>query len=198
VPRPEWLTLPNAVSLGRLGGAPAFAALSLTGRPEAALIVFGVAAFTDVVDGLLARLLDQRSRVGALLDPVADKVLGFTGLVLLVAHHGLPAWLLGLVLVRDGLMVFGAVVVRRKRLEIPTSPSRIGKYASFTLSLAVLLALAERTSYAPPALHGYTAALGLIAALCIAISTLQYYARFGYLFFAPPREPTSNRPSQPR
>ncbi|HEX4620756.1 MAG TPA: hypothetical protein VH208_04240, partial [Myxococcaceae bacterium] len=102
------------------------------------------------------------------------------------------------VLIQDALMIFGAVVVQRKRLEIPTSPSRIGKYAAFTLSSTVLLALAERTSYAPPALHGYTAALGFISALCIAISTLQYYARVGYLVFAPPREPSSSPPRPPR
>ena len=84
-------------------------------------------------------------------------------------------------------------VVRRKNWESPTAPTRIGKYATFTRLTLVVLALAGQSPYAPPWLLPYTSAVGWVAALCVVISTLQYFARFGYLFFVPPRSPTSPR-----
>jgi cardiolipin synthase len=181
------LTLPNVLTGLRLVMAPVFLGLHLTGRTDAALAVYAAAAATDVSDGLIARLFKQGSKLGAILDPIADKVLVFAALGALTLERRLPVWLIGLVIFRDGLMVLGAALVRHKRLELPTSPSRVGKYATFTLFCLVLLALVGESSYAPDGLRGYTVAVGFVAALCIVISTLQYYARFGYLFFAPPR-----------
>jgi cardiolipin synthase len=176
---------------------PVFVALDLERRPQAALAVFVFAASTDILDGLLARMLDQRSKLGAILDPVADKVLGFCALALLVWQQLLPGWLLALVLARDGLMLLGAAVVRRKHLEVPKAPSRIGKYATFGLTCLVVLALVEQWPDAPASVHGYKAVMGLLAAGCVAISTVQYYVRFGYLFFAPAKDPPSS-PANPR
>lgn len=166
---------------------PVFLWLQVEGRPEAALSVFVIASASDLLDGFLARLLDQRSRFGAFIDPVADKLLVLTALATLVADRRLPWWLLGLILIRDVPMAIGAVVVRRKGLELPASPSRIGKYATFTLVLTAVLGLAGASPRAPQAIEGYVQALAFVAGLCVAISMLQYWARFGYLFFAPER-----------
>src|SRR5688572_23292122 len=122
--QPAWLTVPNAITFVRLALMPVFVALHLTHRPTAAVIVFATALLSDSLDGVLARLLDQRSKLGAILDPVADKLLVFSALVCLVLAGRLPLWLLGIIAFRDGMMIVGALVVRHKRLEIPTAPTR--------------------------------------------------------------------------
>ena len=139
--RLDWLTLPNVITLFRLALVPVFVAMHLTGAPLWALGCFALAALSDGIDGFLARLLNQRSKLGGILDPIADKVLILAALCTLVIEHRLPAWLLGLILVRDGWMFVGALMVRWKHLEVPTAPSRIGKYATFTLIVLVVLSL---------------------------------------------------------
>ncbi|HZN94039.1 MAG TPA: CDP-alcohol phosphatidyltransferase family protein, partial [Myxococcales bacterium] len=127
--RRAWLTVPNLITFGRMGMVPAFVVLSLTGHTVAALWTFIIAAASDSLDGLLARLLDQRSHLGGILDPIADKALVLSALLTLVFNGRLPWWLLVVVVLRDGWMAVGALMVQHKRLEIPTAPSRMGKYA---------------------------------------------------------------------
>ncbi len=193
----SWLNVPNSITLFRLALVPVFLLFQVTHQPEWALACFGTAAISDGLDGLLARLLNQRTKLGGVLDPIADKVLIFAALVSLVLQSRLPLWLLLIIVFRDLLMVVGAIVVRLKNLEIPTHPSRIGKYATFSLLCLVLLSLASASEHAPSALRAYVAVLGFIAALCVVISTVQYFARFGYLWFAPPRSPLSVEPEKP-
>ncbi len=186
----SWVTLPNLITLFRLALVPVFIVLHVSGRAGWALAVFIVAGVSDSLDGLLARVLDQRSKLGGVLDPVADKLLVFAALGCLVIERKVPLWILGLILFRDLSMIVGAIVVKRKRLEIPTAPTRIGKYATFFLLALIVLALVEEQSPSPT-LAGYTIAIGFIAGLCVTVSTLQYFARHGYLFFAPPGSPSS-------
>ncbi|HZN94853.1 MAG TPA: CDP-alcohol phosphatidyltransferase family protein, partial [Myxococcales bacterium] len=96
-------------------------------------------------------------------------------------------WLLVMVVLRDGWMAVGALMVRHKRLEIPTSPSRVGKYATLGLITTVVLALVGQAIGESPRLEAYTAVIGFLSGLCVAASTVQYLYRFGYLFFAPAR-----------
>lgn len=91
-------TLPNILTLIRLIAAPcvAFAFLFL-GRPFAdwvAIVLFCGAAFTDFLDGLLARAWKQETKLGAMLDPIADKMMVLVALTVLTALHGLNPWLL--------------------------------------------------------------------------------------------------------
>ena len=183
----EWLTVPNAISFARLALVPVFVWLRLTGEPGLAFLVFVIAAASDLLDGFLARVLNQRSKVGGIIDPAADKLLVFSALVTLVVDGLLPLWLLVLEGARDAAMAMGALWVRRKRLEIPTAPSRIGKYSTFALAATVTVALAAASPRAHQALAEYVPAAGFIAALCVVVSTLQYWMRFGYLIIAPER-----------
>ena len=191
----DWKTLPNAITLIRLALIPVFLALELGERHLWALIAFAFALGSDWLDGLLARLLRQRSHLGGVLDPVADKLLVFTALVGLVWQRALPVWILGLVIARDALMLFGAAVVAHKRLDLPTQPSRIGKYATFALGITVLGALANEVVQSPR-VRAYTAVACFFAGLCVAISTVQYLSRFGYLFFAPSQRSSSHKPQK--
>ena len=69
------LTIPNILTLGRLIAVPVFLVASLSGRFKLAFVLFVAAAFTDLFDGIIARRFNQRSRLGALLDPAADKTM---------------------------------------------------------------------------------------------------------------------------
>jgi cardiolipin synthase len=187
----RWLTVPNALTLSRLLLVPVFVALHLTGHPVWALVCFLGAALTDSLDGFLARVLNQWSKLGAFLDPVADKVLTGTALVLLVVEKRAPLWMLLLVAFRDGAMALGAVVVRRKGLDLPTAPSRIGKYATFALACFVVLGLLDQAVRDWAMLHAWFQVTGYLTGLCVFISTTQYFVRWGHLWVAPARRAES-------
>jgi cardiolipin synthase len=180
-------TVPNLLTYVRLLAVPVFVALHLGGRPGWALILFLVASLTDWLDGLLARLLDQRTRLGAFLDPLADKLLTGAALIVLFVEHEAPLWMVLLVAFRDGSMALGAVVVKRKGLDLPAAPSRVGKYATFALTCYLVLGLVDQTFTDAPLVHAYLLVAGYFTGLCVAISTAQYFLRWGYLWVAPAR-----------
>lgn len=171
-------TIPNLLTLSRIALAPVFVVLYLSGDARAALVVFGVAAATDVLDGLAARALDQRSRIGTLLDPVADKVLEAAALFALWGRGQLPLWLAALVAGRDLAQLLGAMVLRGTRHRVPIAPTRIGKYATFGVVATVLVALAAPLAETPAEVAPYVAVLGLITAECVVLSWGQYFLYF--------------------
>ena len=173
------LTVPNVLTMSRVALAPLFLVLYVIRDTQAALLVFAVAAATDLLDGMAARLLDQRSRLGAWLDPLADKLLEACALVALAVRGELPWWLPILVLARDAAQFLGAAYLRATRHEVPIAPTRIGKYATFTLAATAILALGghlreDLSARAAP----FVAAMGLIAAQCVVVSWLQYFLYF--------------------
>ena len=99
----EVLTLPNALSLLRLLGVPVFFWLILAEHDWWALIVLMVSGFTDYLDGKLARALGMTSRVGALLDPLADRLYILTTVVALAWRDVIPWWLVVLLVARDAV-----------------------------------------------------------------------------------------------
>jgi cardiolipin synthase (CMP-forming) len=183
----SWFNVPNSITLFRLALVPVFVVFQLSHEPEWALACFTTAAISDGLDGLLARLLNQRTKLGGLLDPIADKVLIIAALVSLAIDKRLPVWLLAITVGRDLLMVIGALMVAFKNLEIPTEPSRIGKYATFFMLCTVILSLISAIPGTPAVLRAYVAVIGFVAAQCLVVSTAQYFARYGYLWVAPPR-----------
>ena len=115
--------IPNLLTAARLLAAPYILYLLWTGGYRTALVWFAIASATDVLDGFLARRLRVVSKIGALLDPVADKVL-LSGSFLILGLRGIiPIWLMVLVLGRD-LMILGFAIValaRKIRREFPPS-----------------------------------------------------------------------------
>jgi cardiolipin synthase len=165
----------NGLSALRLVLAPVFLVLFVRGDRARALAAFAAAAATDVLDGIAARALRQRSRVGAVLDPVADKLLGACAVVALAASGALPAWLAVLVVSRDGALLAGALLLKGLRHPVPIAPTRIGKYATAALAITVTVALAAEFAAVPPAsAAAWVAAMGLLTALCVALSFAQY------------------------
>lgn len=93
--------IPNALTVFRLLAAPVLVYLFLEDRVWAACLVFTLAALSDLLDGFLARALNAESDVGALLDPLADKILVLIGYITLAAWQVLPGELVLLVVLRD-------------------------------------------------------------------------------------------------
>jgi cardiolipin synthase len=160
---------------------PVFIGLLLEKNLEAALWVFAIGMLTDWVDGLLARTLNQKTSFGAVLDPIADKLMIFSALLWLTLVKALPWWLVGLLVVRDGWMAMGAFRVRRRGETLPEEPSRFGKYSTFALTTIAVLAFFQMKSPSST-LQGYIEALALISGLFIIVSTVQYVFRFGHLW----------------
>lgn len=123
------LNLPNSITLLRILLIPVFVWLYLEPTPERALwagLVFAAAAFTDFLDGYLARRRGQITNLGKLLDPVADKLLVASGLILLVQVQQVAVWL-AIVMIARELIVTGARAVAAKEGFIVPADS-LGKF----------------------------------------------------------------------
>lgn len=147
-PSSSWATLPNALSLVRLGTAPVFLRLFLTGREDAAVILYGAGAVTDFWDGYLARRTNSVSRLGMLLDPVADRVFIATLTGALVARGDLHGWLALSILGRDAMVVAGFVAVERRGIG-RIAVNRTGKAATAGLLIGLSSLATSATSFLP-------------------------------------------------
>lgn len=133
---------------------------------------FAVAAVCDGVDGYIARHFNQRSELGAILDPLADKLLLVSGIVLLSIDHGpalqvIPLWLTGTIIGRDILMLAGLIVIQMTVGKVKVRPRILGKIAT-VLQMAVVIWVLLKWPEQP--LFWLT----LTAALCTGISGLLY------------------------
>ena len=135
------LNLANALTALRILLAPVFLVHYVHGDRPRALAAFAAAAATDVLDGLVARALHQRTRLGAFLDPIADKFLAACALIALAVTGKLPTWLPVLVVARDVAQLVAAAILRSVHRTIPVAPTRIGKYATFALAFGAAASL---------------------------------------------------------
>jgi cardiolipin synthase (CMP-forming) len=135
------LTVPNALSFLRLLGVPLFLWLALGPKADGwAIVVLGVGSFTDWLDGKLARLLHQTSRLGQLLDPAADRLYIFATVLALSLRHIMPWWL-AIVLVARDVVLAGFLPVLRRHGYGPLPVHYLGKAATFNLLYALPLLL---------------------------------------------------------
>jgi cardiolipin synthase len=139
------LNVPNVITLVRLALVPVIAWLLWQSAYGLALIVFLSAAFSDFLDGVIARSFNQRSALGAALDPVADKLSMFVATVVLAWQGLLPLWLAAAIILRDVVIVAGAIAYRATlgHLEIaPTMLSKINTFIEFGVLLVVMASAA--------------------------------------------------------
>ncbi|MFZ2529609.1 MAG: CDP-alcohol phosphatidyltransferase family protein [Rhodococcus sp. (in: high G+C Gram-positive bacteria)] len=135
------LTVPNVLSIVRLLGIPLFLWLILVEHADGwALAVLVLSGVTDWADGKLARLLDQTSRLGALLDPLVDRLYIVTTLVALVARGIVPWWIAAVLIGRELVLAPTLAVYRRRGLP-PPDVLYLGKGATFLLMCALPLLL---------------------------------------------------------
>ncbi|GAB4085519.1 CDP-alcohol phosphatidyltransferase family protein [Myceligenerans cantabricum] len=137
------LTVPNAISMVRLALVPVFAVLIGAHEDMWALAVLAISGFTDWLDGVLARSLHQITRLGQILDPLADRLFIFVTLLGLAWREIVPLWLVAAIVARDLMLALTVPVLAR--LGYGTlNVSQVGKVATFALLYAFpLLLLAE-------------------------------------------------------
>jgi cardiolipin synthase len=114
-------TIPNTIDYLRLAGIPVFLVVALgstDGHDALAVVLFGVIGWSDYLDGFLARLTGQYSRLGALLDPVVDRLLIVSGMVVCWHFKLLPRWALAIVIARELFMLAASRYALSKRVEI--------------------------------------------------------------------------------
>jgi len=144
----RWLTVPNALSFLRLLGVPLFLWLLLGPRADGwALVVLMASGITDWLDGRLARALDQYSRLGELLDPLADRLYTVATLVAFLVRGIVPWWVLVLIIGRD-VVVSAALPLLRRKGYLAFPVLYIGKAATLNLLYAFPLLLLAQMDWA--------------------------------------------------
>ena len=188
--RPDWATLPNLVTLVRLVLLLPVCLRLDDGPDTLGVVLLLVWASTDWIDGMLARALDQTSRTGAIIDPIADR-LGLAAIVLTLAIADLLPWAaLALIVVVDVAM---AVLATSAALGGRISVSWLGKIRTFVLMTAVFLLVAA-AALAPSLVPAAQALVWIGAALHTA-SGLDYIVRARR---APAAAPAEAGPPSPR
>lgn len=148
-------TLPNAVGFIRLALIPVFLVLALgsgDGRTTGAAVVYAVVAGSDYLDGMLARITGQYSRLGTLMDPLVDRLLVISGVVVTWHFELLPRWALAVLAGREVLMLLlTQVAFRRGRRDLEIN--MVGRWAVWPTMFSIFLAMLSSTWVAEAMLY---------------------------------------------
>jgi len=136
------MTIPNLITTLRIILVPIFIIYLINDRFLPALTIFVLAGLSDGADGFLARLLNQKSRLGSFLDPLADKFLLIAAFVVLAVRGVMPPWLTVTVITRDILILLGVLILFLVRQDITIRPSILSKITTCLQLGTVFLALA--------------------------------------------------------
>jgi cardiolipin synthase len=122
--------LPNLLTLTRILLLPFFAATLIYSKYKYALAIFIVASVTDILDGFIARIRNQITYFGSILDPVADKFFLITSFVLMSIYGLIPKWLTLIVISKDLIVVTGCIILYFVTHSLRVEPSLLGKCAN--------------------------------------------------------------------
>jgi CDP-diacylglycerol--glycerol-3-phosphate 3-phosphatidyltransferase len=139
-------TIPNAIGFIRLGLLPVFLVLALQsgdGRSATAAVIYAVVGGTDYLDGMAARVLGQYSRLGTLLDPLTDRALVISGVIVCWKFELLPRWALAVLAGRELFMLVLTRVAMRQGLELKVN--MLGRWAVWPTMFALFLAMCTDT-----------------------------------------------------
>lgn len=173
----RWRWIPNGLTFLRILLVIPFAWTLAYGNYRAALVLFFVAAATDGLDGLLARMCGWKSRLGAIVDPLADKLLLVAAFLMLSVTGVFPMWLFLLVLGRDLVIVVGGLVFHRLIGPFDVEPSVFGKLNTLVQILAVLGVMLAEAGVSMPA-QTHDVAIASVAVMAV-ISGLHYVGLWG-------------------
>jgi cardiolipin synthase len=142
--------IPNIISVFRILLVAPIIMMLLEREFGMALVLFAVAGFSDGLDGFLAKRFNWQTWIGGLLDPLADKLLLVTSFVALGWLKLLPWWLVGLVFLRDLVIVAGATIYHYRVGKVGGEPTMISKINTFMQILLVLLVVLAQIFAVPP------------------------------------------------
>jgi cardiolipin synthase len=171
------LNLPNFLTLIRIVAIPVFLVLLASHFYLDALLVFILGGVTDALDGFIARRMNQKTSLGAILDPIADKLLLMSSFIMLGMMGGVPLWLVVLVVSRDAVILTGYVTISFLAGEAPeVQPALSGKLSTAfqLLTIGVVLAMLADSRLLEPWMDD---ALIYITAATTVISGVQYLYR---------------------
>jgi CDP-diacylglycerol--glycerol-3-phosphate 3-phosphatidyltransferase len=139
-------TLPNAIGFVRLALIPVFLVLGLNsgdGRRAIATVVFAVIAWSDYADGMAARITGQYSRLGALLDPLTDRLLVLSGAIVAWKYELLPRWALAVLGARELFMLVLTQLALRHEMDLKVN--MLGRWAVWPVMSAIALSFMVET-----------------------------------------------------
>jgi cardiolipin synthase len=167
--------LPNWLTILRILLIPVFVTLLVYRRAGWALFVFCLASLTDLLDGYIARSQGRQTRLGAFLDPMADKLLLTSAFVTLTWLKIIPFWITAVVVSRDVVLSLGVLIIHVAGGTVHPAPTWIGKMSTVFQMLTVLAAMASGYFQLVPVL--ITKILAWITAGFTITSGLQYIIR---------------------
>lgn len=135
------INIPNFLTLLRILITPLFVIFMIKGQYRLSLLVFFLAGVSDGLDGLFARWFNQKTVLGAHLDPIADKLLLISAFVALAVQQIIPSWLAVVVISRDILIITGIAILRYFHATFRIRPSMISKCTTATQLATVFLVL---------------------------------------------------------
>jgi CDP-diacylglycerol--glycerol-3-phosphate 3-phosphatidyltransferase len=162
-------TIPNAIGFVRIGLIPVFLVLALgsgDGRDTTATILFAFIAASDYLDGMVARVTGQYSRLGALLDPLTDRLLVISGAIVAWEFELLPRWALLVLAAREALMLLFTQIALRRGLDL--SVNMLGRWAVWPTMSALGVAMIMETWLSEVLLY-----IGLAMTLAATVQYLQ-------------------------
>lgn len=121
------INIPNILTIARILTTPLFVILLMKNLFLLALVVFALAAISDGLDGFIARYFNQRTVMGAYLDPIADKFLLSAAFITLAILEIIPAWLTVIVISRDILILVGIAIFSINDIKVTIKPSMVSK-----------------------------------------------------------------------
>jgi len=190
----EAWNLPNALTVLRIFLVPLLVVVLLTRARISVLLgaaIFGVAVLTDYLDGYLARRNNQVTRLGMLLDPLADKLLTTAAFLSLVERDAAPAWMVTIIIGRELAVTALRSIADQKGLAIPASALGKGKMALQVVAIFLLLLAIEAPVLRTPGVI----VLWLVVGLAL-VSGADYFRRFWRLLYPP--EPVAVPPLRTR
>jgi CDP-diacylglycerol--glycerol-3-phosphate 3-phosphatidyltransferase len=147
-------TLPNAIGYLRIALVPVFLVIALgsgDGRAAAASAIYAVIGATDYLDGITARVTGQYSRLGALLDPLVDRLLVISGVIVTYRFDLLPRWALIVLAARELVMLVLTRVGMRHGMDLKVN--MVGRWAVWPTMFSLFLAMVSTTWVAPALLY---------------------------------------------
>jgi cardiolipin synthase len=148
-----FLNVPNTLTIGRIVIIPVFLTTIVYKRYDYAFYLFFIAAITDIFDGLFARLKNQKTLLGMFLDPLADKFLIVTSIIILSVYGWIPKWLAITVISRDIIVVIGWFLIYLVTGKAKVEPSLPGKTTIWVQSIFIAYVLMNMTFFSLPALY---------------------------------------------
>ena len=145
----------NKITISRILLIPFFIAFILYSKWELALLVFIIAALTDAIDGYIARTLRQRTELGKILDPIADKLIILSAFICLSVSKVLPPDLKPplyvpiIIISRDAIIILGALLIHHTKGELNIMPTLISKITTFLQMVTVISILLGSAAISP-------------------------------------------------